>query len=254
MITAGIDCGTKNIKAVVLDEGKIKGMALISACREKAAECAYNEALKNAGLERRFVKRVVATGSGKNQAYFKDETVTSVIADAAGIHFLMPEVRTIIYVGAEEGRTVKVDGKGKVVDFIVNEKCAAGAGAFTESMARALEIPLEDFGAVSLESTMDVPLTSQCVVFAESEVVSLLHKKIPKNDIAHAINNAVADRIASMARMTGITPEVALIGGVAKNIGFANSLKRFLDVDIRIPDNCEFIGAIGAASIAADLN
>ncbi|MBN1308855.1 MAG: hypothetical protein JXA18_13110 [Chitinispirillaceae bacterium] len=253
MITAGIDCGAKNVKVVILNDGKVASKATAPAGIDtaSAAEKAYDDALKAAGCGREAVVKIIATGSGKNEPRFKNDIVTEVGADARGIHFTSPNVRTVIDVGAEEGRAIKVDENGKVVDFAVNEKCAAGAGAFTEAMARALEIPLEEFGPFSLTSTQEVPMNAQCAVFAESEVVSLVHRKIPKQDIARAIHNAIADRITSMVRMVGITPEVALIGGVANNVGFVVSLKEDLELDLMIPEDREYIGAIGAACIAA---
>jgi predicted CoA-substrate-specific enzyme activase len=254
MITAGVDCGAKNVKVVILKDGKIAGRAMAAAGIDagSAAEKAFDEALKSAGCDRSSVNKVVSTGTGKNEPKFKNDIVTEVGADAKGIHFVNPKIRTVIDIGAEEGRAIRVDENGKVVDFAINEKCAAGAGAFTEAMARALEMPLEDFGAFSLKSTQDVPMNAQCAVFAESEVVSLVHRKIPKQDIARAIHNAIADRITSMVRMVGITPDVALIGGVSKNVGFVASLKEDLQVDLFIPEERDFIGAIGAACVAAD--
>ena len=254
MITAGIDCGAKNVKVVVLKDGKVAGKAMEPAGIDtaSAAEKAYDDALKLAGCGRPEVAKVVSTGSGKNEPKFKNDIVTEVGADARGINYINPKIRTVIDVGAEEGRAIKVDETGKVVDFAINEKCAAGAGAFTEAMARALEMPLEEFGPFSLKSTQDVPMNAQCAVFAESEVVSLVHRKIPKQDIARAIHNAIADRITSMVRMVGIALDVALIGGVSKNVGFVASLKKNLEVEIFIPDDREYVGAIGAACVAAD--
>ncbi|MBN1578060.1 MAG: hypothetical protein JW913_15980 [Chitinispirillaceae bacterium] len=254
MITAGIDCGAKNVKVVILEDGKVTGKAMAPAGIDaaSAAEKAFDDALKMAGCGREAVTKVVSTGTGKSEPKFKNDIVTEVGADARGIHYLYPNVRTVIDVGAEEGRAIRVDEKGKVVDFAINEKCAAGAGAFTEAMARALEIPLEDFGPFSLTSNQEVPMNAQCAVFAESEVVSLVHRKIPKQDIARAIHNAIADRITSMVRMVGVTPDVALVGGVAKNVGFVASLKEDLQMEITIPEDREFVGAIGAAFVAAD--
>ena len=254
MITAGIDCGAKNIKAVILKDGVVVGKAMAPAGIDtsSAAEKAYDDALAMAGCGRNDIAKVVSTGTGKNEPKFKNDIVTEVGANARGIHFLYPNVRTVIDVGAEEGRAIQVDEKGKVVDFAINEKCAAGAGAFTESMARALEMPLEEFGPFSLKATQDVPMNAQCAVFAESEVVSLVHRKIPKEDIARAIHNAIADRIISMVRMVGVTPDVALVGGMAKNVGFIASLKKGLQVEFVIPEDREYVGALGAACVAAD--
>ncbi len=167
---------------------------------------------------------------------------------------MLPGVKTVIDVGAEEGRAIKCDGNGKVIDFVVNEKCAAGAGAFTEAMARALEVKVEDMGPLSLESKSAIPMNAQCAVFAESEVVTLIHAKTSKEDIAKAIHDAIADRIGSMTRRLSIEQEIALIGGCARNIGFVEALKKNLNSDIKMPEDPEFVGALGAALIAQDRN
>jgi benzoyl-CoA reductase subunit D len=178
--------------------------------------------------------------------------VTEVGADARGVIHLFPEARTVIDVGAEEGRAIKVDARGKVVDFAINEKCAAGAGAFTEAMARALDVTLEELGPLSLQSTKAIPMNAQCAVFAESEVVSLVHAKTPKPDMARAIHDAIADRITSMVRRVGVEEKIALIGGVARNPGFVRSLEEDLSTKVLIPDVPQFVGAMGAAIVATD--
>jgi len=161
-------------------------------------------------------------------------------------------VMTVIEVGAEEGRAIRIDAAGRVADFAVNEKCAAGAGAFTEAMSRALEVPLESLGELSLKATRAIPMNAQCAVFAESEVVTLVHQKTAKEDIARAVHDAIADRIVSMARKVGIEREIMVAGGVAHNVGFVDSLKRKLEVDhIVIPEDPDYIGAYGAAITAA---
>jgi benzoyl-CoA reductase subunit D len=155
-------------------------------------------------------------------------------------------------VGAEEGRAIKCDEQGKVQDFAINEKCAAGAGSFTEAMARALEVPLDDFGKISLQSSKTIPMNAQCAVFAESEVVSLVHSKTPKADIARAVHDAIASRIVSMVRRVGINKDVALVGGVSNNPGFVDSLNRALEVEVIVPKDAEYIGALGAALVAGE--
>ncbi len=253
MITAGIDCGAKTIKVVVLKDGQILGKSLVLAGIDTAgaSDKAYDDALSGAGLSRGDIEKVVATGAGKNEAKFHQEAVTEVGADARGGVFLFPDARTVIDVGAEEGRAIRVDAKGKVVDFAINEKCAAGAGAFTEAMARALEVSLEEMGPLSLKATQAVPMNAQCAVFAESELVTLIHAKTPKPDMARAIHDAIADRIVSMARRVGVEKEVILIGGVALNVGFVDSLNRELGIEVKIPKEPEFVGALGAALVAA---
>ena len=165
---------------------------------------------------------------------------------------LYPDARTVIDVGAEEGRAIRCNPEGKVLDFALNEKCAAGAGAFTEAMSRALEVNIEEFGSMSLQSENAVPMNAQCAVFAESEVVSLIHQRTPKADIARAVHDAIASRITSMVRKIGFEPDVVLIGGVANNPGFLDSMRRDLETEIMVPDNPEFVGALGAALAAAE--
>jgi len=254
MITAGVDCGAKNIKVVILKDGAIVGKSKVLAGMDagKSAQQAYERALEEAGIAAGDVVKIVSTGAGKNEPSFKNDVVTEVGADARGMLHLEPEVRTIIDVGAEEGRAIQVDEHGKVVDFAINEKCAAGAGAFTEAMARALEIPLEEFGPFSLQSSQSVPMNAQCAVFAESEVVSLLHRKTPKADIARSIHDAISDRITSMVRRVGINEKVALIGGMSRNVGFVESLKADLKTTLVIPDDLDFVGALGAALVATE--
>ncbi len=254
MITAGIDCGAKTVKVVIMKDGQISGKSLVMAGVDAkgAAKQAYDKALKRAGLARKDVKKVVATGSGKLQAEFRQDSVTEVGADARGAVFLFPNARTVIDVGAEEGRAIRVDAQGKVEDFAINEKCAAGAGAFVEAMARALEVKLDEIGVLSLQASQAVPMNAQCAVFAESELVSLVHAKTPKPDMARAIHDAIADRIVSMVRRVGIQPEVVLIGGVARNVGFIQSLGRGLEMEVKLPADPEFVGAIGAALVAAE--
>ncbi len=255
MITAGIDMGAKNIKVVVVSGDRVVARSLVVAGFDAAASAgqALEEALKTAGCGRAEVGRVVATGAGREEAPDKDRTVTEVGAVARAAVHLYPDVRTVVDVGAEEGRAIRCDERGKVVDFAINEKCAAGAGAFTEAMARALEVPLEQLGSLSLQSTKPIPLNAQCTVFAESEVVSMIHSNVAKQDMARAVHDAMASRIVSLVRKVGYNPPVALVGGLARNVGVVDALRRGLELDqLRIPENPEFCAALGAALAAAE--
>lgn len=254
MITAGIDVGAKNLKVVILRDGQVVASSLVRVGfdTQESLDEGLRRALEEAGLVQGDIQRVVATGAGRKSVPVAHDTVTEVRADSQGITYILPAVRTVIDVGAEEGRAVRCNAQGRVVDFAINEKCAAGAGAFTEAMARALEVPLEELGPLSLKSQRAVPLNAQCAVFAESEVVSLIHARTSKEDIARAVHDAIASRITSMAHRVGVEKDVALVGGVARNKGFVDSLKRELDMDIFIPPDPEFVGALGAALIAAE--
>jgi len=257
MITAGVDVGAKFAKVVILKDGQVVARAktLVGFDVLKSASDVFEKALKEAGLSRGDVQRVVATGMGRNtvlhnQPINADEVVSEVVADAAGANQVVPTVKTVIDVGAEEGRGIKVE-VGKVKDFVINERCAAGAGTFVEAMARALEVKVEDMGPLSLKSANTIPMNAQCCVFAESEVVSLIHSKISKEDIAKAIHDAIAGRISSMVLRMGVEKDVVLIGGCALNPGFLPPLEKELHTNIIVPEYPEYVSALGAAVIAA---
>lgn len=254
MITAGIDMGAKIIKVLLLRDGEIlaKAAELTGFEPIEAAKKAFGNAISQASLDKNDVNVVYATGAGRTTAPYAKDTVTEVSAAAKGVIYFHPTVRTVIEVGAEEGRAVRCDEQGKVQDCAINEKCAAGAGSFTEAMARALEVPLEEFGQISLKSTKSIPMNAQCAVFAESEVVSLVHAKTSKADIAKAVHDAIASRIVSMVRRVGIKKDIALVGGVAYNPGFVDSLNHGLETEVIVPENPEYNGALGAAIVAGE--
>jgi benzoyl-CoA reductase subunit D len=254
MITAGIDLGIKTTQAVILNDDKIlgKGFVLTGWEPQQAGENALTAALADARLTRDDIARIVATGAGRQSFSLAQHNVTEITADARALAFLHPRVRTVIDVGAEEARALKCDTNGRALDFAVNEKCAAGAGVFIETMARALEVSLDEMGALSLQATGTATLNSQCTVFAESEVVSLIHAQTPKAEIVRAVHNAIAGRVVSLARRVGGEPEIALVGGIAHNVGFVDALRRELGMDVLVPRDPEFIGALGAALIARE--
>ena len=253
MIVAGIDVGGKNIHTVIMKNGDIlaKAEAPSGIKKGEAAEQLYNETLKQAKLKREDVARVVATGSAAQRVAFADGVIPDATADARGVIRLVPSARTIIDVGGEEGRAIKISPEGKVMDFAINEKCAAGTGTFVDTMARALEMPVEEMAKLSLQSTHSIPMNAQCAVFGESEVVGLIHQKTSKQDISRAVHDAIAGRIASVARIVGLEDDIVMIGGVAKNVGFVESLKRDIGADVVVPNDPDFIGAFGAAAAAA---
>jgi benzoyl-CoA reductase subunit D len=254
MTTAGIDIGAKTVKVVLADQGRVLARSLVPAGLDTAAATrqAVDEALTSAGLKREQVAGFVATGTGRKTCVFTDREITEVGAAAKGVNHVLKSCRTVIDVGAEEGRSVRCDERGKVLDFAFNEKCAAGAGTFAEGMARALQVPLEELGPLALRSKQALQMNAQCAVFAESEVVTLIHAKTPREDIARAVLDAVASRIISMVRKVGFEKDVALIGGMARNPGFVDALKRGLELDVFVPEGPEYIGALGAALAAAE--
>ncbi len=254
MITLGMDLGTQRVKAVILKDGAVvaRRQAFSGFDASAAAQEAVAEALKDANLQRKDIAYAVATGSSMENAPQVDGTVSMMGADAKAGVYLFPKARTIIDIGAEEARAVKCDDKAVMVDFVVNERCAAGAGAFIEAMARALEVKLEDMGPLSLKAERASPINASCVIFGESDVVSLIHRQESKPEIARAVFDAMADRISSMVHRLGVNPDVVLIGGVAKDVGFIAALKRKLGVEILIPEFPDYAGALGAALTAAN--
>lgn len=253
MIVAGIDVGGKNVHIMIKKDGQIlgKGAAPTGIKKAETVEQLYDDVLKKAGLAKKDVERVVATGSAAKRVTFANGVIPDAAADARGVIKLFPTARTIIDVGAEEGRAIKISPEGKVMDFAINEKCAAGTGTFIDTMSRALEIPVEEMAKIALNSNQSVPMNAQCAVFGESEVVSLIHQKTTKQDIARAVFDAIAGRIASVARIVGIEKDVVMVGGVAKNMGFVDSLKKNIEMNVSVPDDPDYIGALGAAEAAA---
>lgn len=252
MIVSGVDAGGKNIHMVIIADGEvlIKGETPAGINKADAAERLYAELLGKTALTRDHVGRVVATGSGAKRVAFANGVIPDAAADCRGVHHLVPTARTIIDVGGEEARAIKTNDAGKVVDFAVNEKCAAGTGTFVEAMARALEISVEDMAKTSLQSTKTVAMNAQCAVFGESEVVSLIHQRTPKADIARAVHDAIAGRVASVARIIGLESDVVLIGGMSLNQGFLDSLRKETGMNVIVPEDSGYVGALGAAIAA----
>jgi predicted CoA-substrate-specific enzyme activase len=254
LMVAGIDAGAKATKAVILNGNKVLSHAftLTGFDQKGAAHHALEEALSSAESSIDLLERIIATGVGRKAVQGAVKQVTEVAADAKGVISLLPNARTIVDMGAEEARVIKCDQTGRVVDFAMNEKCAAGVGAFVETMARALELKPEEMGQASLQSCKTIPLNSQCVVFAESEVVTLMHGKTDRKDIARAVHDAIASRVCSLIRSVGIDQQVVFVGGLARNVGLVDSIRRNLGVDLLVPENPEYVGALGAALMGLD--
>jgi len=252
MITAGIDVGAASTKAVIMDGDKIlaKFRQLAEGEEEQVIKDAFEGALKEAGITKDAVEKIIATGAGSKNVAFADDSITDISSGARGAVYEVPASRTVVDVGAEQARAVKCDESGKLLDFATNERCAAGSGAFIEAMARALQTDFQQFIDFHFQSDKDIPLNAQCVVFAESEVVSLINSEATTADISRAINNSIAERASSMTRRVGIEPTVTVIGGVALNKGFIDSLQRFLETDVTVPEDPIFTNAVGAALIA----
>ncbi len=252
MIVAGIDVGGKNVHIVIKKDdrvvGKLAGPTGIK--KAEAVERLYGEVLGKAGLGRNDVECVIATGNAAERVAFAKNAIPEAAADARGVIKLIPTARTVINVGAEECRSIKISPEGTVLDFAVNEKCAAGTGTFVETMARALEVSVDEMSKITLQSTQNLSINAQCAVFGESEVVSLIHQNTPRPEIARAVMNAIAGRVASVARIVGLEKDVVVVGGMAKNAGFVDSLKKSIEMDVLVPEDPDYIGAFGAAEAA----
>ena len=256
MISAGIDAGSAQTKVVIVEDSKIlgKGLTKTGFDVKGAIEDAFTKALKEAELQREDVETIVITAISKKLFPDAQREVPKAAAAVKGAHFLIPTVKTVVDVGAEEVVVSKVDEKGKLVDFAVSDKCAAGTGAFIESMSIALDVPLDEFGKIALQAKGKAAINAQCVIFAESEVVSLLHENVPIPDISKAIHDAIADRIASIARRVGIEDDVVVVGGPAKDPGLLKSLEDELGTKVKVPNQIEpeFALALGCALMGGE--
>lgn len=249
LITAGIDLGASFAKMVILKDGKEigRGLAAVTLEQEEAIINVKKAALENAKIEEKDIDRIGVTGSGRALLEGADLYTTDVTADAAGVNYVNKAVRTLIDIGGEEARAIKVNAEGKVINFAVNDKCAAGAGAFTETMARAMQLSLAEFAQASLKSTQRIPINAQCVIFAESEVVGLVSDETPREDICRAVHDGIAERIISMSKRVGIEEKVGLMGGAVQNVGLVKSLEDGLGMDIEVLPDPQFISALGIA-------
>ncbi|MCK4307712.1 2-hydroxyglutaryl-CoA dehydratase [candidate division WOR-3 bacterium] len=251
---AGIDVGSLVTKAVVLRDGKVAGYSIISSRTNprKAGEQALEKAITNANCKREDIKCIVATGYGRSSFSFADKTVTELTCHATGAHYLNTEIRTVIDIGGQDSKVIKLDESGKMSDFAMNDKCAAGTGRFLEVMAQALEVGLDSMGEFSLKSDKPCSLSSICTVFAETEVISLIASGAKKKDIVAGLHMSIARRVGSMAKGLGLQKEIAFTGGVAKNSGVRSAFEEFLSVKFApISEDPQIIGALGAALVAS---
>ena len=255
MITAGIDIGSITAKAAVVDNGKIVGTKVMFTGynAEAVGLKVYEELLAEAGLEKSSLSKIVSTGYGRNSVKFADKSFTEIMAHAAGAHFLDSKVRTIIDIGGQDSKAIVLDDRGKVKNFVMNDKCAAGTGRFLEVMARALEVNLDEFGAMSLQSAQPAKISSLCTVFAESEVISLIARGEKRMDIIAGIHESIAVRVSAMLARVGVNEPVMITGGVARNTGVVAALSNKLGVQITVSPYAQQNGALGAAVLAATI-
>ena len=219
MLTVGIDIGSLSTNGILLNDKKeILASDIIStgASSKKAAEKSFQNLLKTANLSREDIDYTIATGYGRVKVPFAEEVVTEITCHARGANYFFPNVRTIIDIGGQDSKAIKIDGKGNVLDFVMNDKCAAGTGRFLEVMARTLEIELDDMGEISLKGNDGLTVSSLCTVFAESEVVSLIGADSKTPDICRSLHKSIAKRITGQVKRVGLEEELAMTGGVAK--------------------------------------
>lgn len=254
MIVAGIDMGSLATKVVILEGDRILAAttSIMGEEEENEAQKAMEEALRQAGLKLENIKSVVSTGTGRKRVPFAQKQRTAMICHAKGARFIYPQARTVIDAGAESSTAIRLSANGNVEDSVGHDKCAAGTGIFLEAMSRMLRIPVDKMGAESLRSTNPVSISSMCVVFAESEVISHVHKEPPEplSNILAGIHESIVDRIFGMAQRLEMPPEVVMTGGVSKNIGIVRAMEAKTERKVLVPEDPQIVGALGAALIA----
>ncbi|MCD8132565.1 MAG: acyl-CoA dehydratase activase [Clostridiales bacterium] len=250
MYIMGIDSGSTSTNAVIINEKReIISWAVIrtGARSGESADRILREILSRAQLRRDDLTLIVSTGYGRVSIPFADKNVTEISCHGKGAHFLNPVVRTILDIGGQDSKAIRLNERGDVIDFVMNDKCAAGTGRFLEMMARTLEISIDELGPLSLQSKENVEISSMCSVFAESEVISLIAQNKETADIAHGIHKAIAGKAVSLLKRVGLEKEFMMTGGVAKNPGVIKVLEEQLGASLYIYEQPEIVGALGAA-------
>ncbi|WP_165045485.1 acyl-CoA dehydratase activase [Adlercreutzia sp. ZJ138] len=251
MRVVGIDCGNAYTKAVLLVDGKLKGKTCVPTAFDLnlAAQTALDHLYEQTDVS--LADMVVATGAGRDAIEFADEQFSVVQSAAMGAYVFDPDIEMVIDLGAEGYRAITLREEGKVRHYEGNDRCAAGSGTFVETMARTLELTTDEIDDVAQEHDCDLTIASQCVVFAESEVVSLIHAKEKVPNIAYGVISGVGNRVATVAKREGVCEKTVLVGGLGGNKTMLECLTRELGVEVRSVDNPQYIGAIGAAVLAA---
>ena len=255
MYVLGIDSGSTSTNSVLLNEKREIVTYQVIRTGAKSIESAdqiLKNTLKESGLSRNDLSCIVSTGYGRVSIPFADRNVTEISCHAKGAHFLNPAVRTILDIGGQDSKAIRLNEKGDVVDFVMNDKCAAGTGRFLEAMARTLELQINALGPLSLQSTENVEISSMCTVFAESEVISLIAQNKETADIARGVHVAIAKKSMGMLRKVGLEEAFMMTGGVAKNAGVVAVLEELLHTKLFLPEEPEIVGALGAALYAME--
>jgi len=249
-VTAGIDVGSRTVKVVIRDTDRVLGRSLVATgwTPDKSSEIAFKQALKDAELKE--VSLIVATGYGRVTVPFADKKITEITAHARGIAAVLPETRTLIDIGGQDSKAIIIDNGGLVMDFAMNDRCAAGSGKFLEFMAMTMDMSIKEFAELAFTSENPVQISSICTVFAESEVLSLLAEGAKREDVAAGVHRSIALRVAQLAQSLHPQPPVAFTGGVAQNRCLTRELSRILGNYVNVPEKPEFTGAEGAGIIA----
>ena len=256
MYYAGIDIGSLTAETVIVDRaGQVVSydISATGANSRVAGEQSFSRALERGRVPTEEIRFVVATGYGRTILPFATRSVTEITCHASGARHLFPKTRTILDIGGQDSKVIKLAPDGKVADFTMNDKCAAGTGRFLEVMARALEVDLNEMGPLSLRSTRLIPISNTCTVFAESEVISLVAQSTPKEDILNSIHHSICSRIAATMERVGLEPELTMTGGVAKNRGVVEQIRLRAGMEPNVPAEPQIVGALGAALIAVGL-
>jgi predicted CoA-substrate-specific enzyme activase len=252
---AGIDVGSTQTKAVLLDASRaIIARALINtgANVKRAGQAALDALLEHSGAAREQVGFVVGTGYGRYKIEAGNAQVTEISCHARGAHLLFPATRTVIDMGGQDTKAIKIGPDGSVLDFCMNDKCAAGTGRFMAGAADVLGLPLDDIGGISLRGTQPIRLTSVCTVFVESDILGYVAQRKRVEDILAGVHQAIAARTIGLVRRVGMEPEITFTGGVARNIGMVQALEEKLGAPLNVSSEAHFVGALGAALFALD--
>ncbi len=253
MLFGGVDSGSRTTKAVIVNENKkivCETVADTGVHAARAAEEVLRACLEKESLDAASLVRVVSTGYGKQKVASAAASVTEITCHALGAFHLFPETRTVIDIGGQDSKVILLDGAGSVVDFAMNDRCAAGTGRFLEVMARHLEMDLDAMGAIGCDPARTVTINSLCTVFAESEVVSLLAEGRSVGDIVRGLHGSVAERTASLLKRIAYGWPITMTGGVAKNRGVVEALTHRLAAGLNLPVEPQVVGALGAALVA----
>lgn len=253
---AGIDSGSTSTDVVILNRNReiVAGIILPTGMgAAMGAERALEEALRKAGLVRSDIDALVTTGYGRTAIASGDKSITEITCHARGAHFLNPAVRTVIDIGGQDSKVIRIDENGTVENFIMNDKCAAGTGRFLEMMAATMEMSMDEMSGLGLSFKEEIIISSMCTVFAESEVVSLIAQNKAPDDIVHGLNNAVAIKTAALVQRVGGKEKFMMTGGVSRNKGLVKALENKLGTELLVSDKAQLCGALGAALFAADM-